>query len=283
MSDPPDAPSPASPARRFGAPRDAVLPRMENVRVTAPDLKRRAALDRMRGRLLFSAAGFAVLFLALVVKLADATIIEPRLPKLPEKIVRAPDPPPPGTDPSREPLLHARRAMITDRNGEMLAISLPTSSVYANPREMIDPAEAAHKLKTVLPQLDEATAVQRLSSETKQFVYLARQITPPRSLRINALGIPGHRFRNHRAPPLPARPRRRPGAGRGRCGRPRRRRGGALLRSAPGGRVRAAAAVARCARAGGGARRAVQGDGRVQRHRRLRHRDGRAHRRSAGA
>ncbi len=194
MSDPPDAPSPASPARRFGAARAAVLPRMENVRVTAPDLKRRAALDRMRGRLLFSAAGFAVLFLALVVKLADATIIEPRLPKLPEKIVRAPDPPPPGTDPSREPLLHARRAMITDRNGEMLAISLPTFSVYANPREMIDPAETARQLKTVLPQLDEATTVQRLSSETKQFVYLARHISPQERLRINALGIPGIDF-----------------------------------------------------------------------------------------
>ncbi len=44
----------------------------------------------------------------------------------------------------------------------------------------------------------------------------------------------------------------------------------------------AAAPVDRRARAGGGARRAVQGDGRLPGHRRLRHRDGRAHRRGAG-
>ncbi len=194
MNDPAAPPSPGSPAPRFGAPRNGAVPRMENVRVTAPDLKRRAALDRMRARLLFSAAGFAVLFLALAIKLADATIIEPKLPKLNLKIVRAPDPPPPGSSLSREPLLHARRAMITDRNGEMLAISLPTFSVYANPREMVDPAETARQIKTVLPQLDEAAAVQRLSSETKQFVYLARHISPQERLRINALGIPGIDF-----------------------------------------------------------------------------------------
>jgi cell division protein FtsI (penicillin-binding protein 3) len=169
---------------------------METVRVTAPDLKRRAAMEQMRSRLLFSAAGFALLFTALALKLADATILEPKLPKpffTDDHRLRPPPPPAAGHDPIREPLLSARRAMITDRNGDMLAISLPTASVYANPHEMIDVAEAAHKLKSVLPELDEAAAVTRLSSE-KQFVYLARQITPQEHLRINALGIPGIYF-----------------------------------------------------------------------------------------
>jgi cell division protein FtsI (penicillin-binding protein 3) len=168
---------------------------METVRVTAPDLKRRAALERTRARLVLAAAGFAVLFAALALKLADATIIEPKLPKLAELRVRPPEPPPEGTNANPGPLLRAARAMITDRNGEMLAISLPTAAVYANPREMIDPADAAHKLKSVLPELDEATAIERLSSE-KQFVYLARQITPREQLKINDLGIPGIYFEN---------------------------------------------------------------------------------------
>ena len=48
--------------------------------------------------------------------------------------------------------------MITDRNGQILAISLPTVAVFADPRQIIDPADAAHRLKQVLPRLDEDAA-----------------------------------------------------------------------------------------------------------------------------
>lgn len=194
MSDSPDPPSPFTPARRFGAPRATSVPRMETVRLNTPDPRRSVALERSRERLVFSAGFFALLFLALALKLADATIIAPKLPKkLPEARVFVPPPPPAGQSASEEPLLHARRAMITDRNGDILAISLPTAAVYANPHELIDAADAAHKLKAVLPELDEAVVAQRLASE-KQFVYLARQITPRQEMQINALGIPGISF-----------------------------------------------------------------------------------------
>ena len=89
--------------------------------------------------------------------------------------------------------MHGPRANIVDRNGQVLAVSLPVSSLFANPKEMIDPADAAHKLKGVLPALDEEVVRNRLSS-AKQFVYLARQITPKQELAINALGIPGVYF-----------------------------------------------------------------------------------------
>jgi cell division protein FtsI (penicillin-binding protein 3) len=193
MSDSPEPPSPFTPARRFGAPYAGAVPRMETVRVTAPDLRRRAALERSRGRLVFAAGGFAVLFSALGLKLADATIWHRKMPNLRVERVAVPEPRPAGGSASQEPLLHARRAMITDRNGDILAISLPTAAVYANPRELIDAADTAHKLKSVLPDLDEAQVAQRLSSE-KQFVYLARQITPQQEIQINALGIPGIAF-----------------------------------------------------------------------------------------
>ncbi len=186
---PPETPPPGSPARRFGAPRDAAVPRMETVRVTAPDLKRRAAMEKTRSRLVFSALGFALLFLAVVLKLADATIVQPLPPHRPEKPIAQLFDSPKLQDSGPR----ARRAMITDRNGEILAISLPTAALYANPREMIDTADAAHKLKQVLPRLDEEEVRKRLSEE-KQFVYLARQLAPREQLRINALGIPGVYF-----------------------------------------------------------------------------------------
>ena len=204
MSEP--APPPSTPARRFGAPRQASVPRMENVRVTAPDLARRAALERTRGRLVFAAAGFALLFGAVTLKLADATILQPVLPK-PQVATRRPEPPPALVGDARvieaaagDPLgaddgmPHARRAMITDRNGEIMAISLPTAGLFANPRVLMDAADAAHKLKSVLPRLDEAAVRARLSDTTKQFVYLARQITPREQLDINDLGLPGIEF-----------------------------------------------------------------------------------------
>jgi len=198
---PPDAPPPArrrftEAARMRGAPESgAAVPRMETVRITAPDLARRAALDRTRGRLVVAALGFALLFGAVAAKLTAATVIFPMAPTKAEMRPLVPQDPGPDT-PDSEPLTadaHRPRATILDRNGEILAISLPTAAIYANPREMIDTAEAAHKLKAVLPRLDEKQAAARLAS-AKQFVYLERQITPSEELAINALGIPGIYF-----------------------------------------------------------------------------------------
>lgn len=195
-----EAPDANAPARRFGAPRHATVPRMEDVRVTAPDLTRRAVLEKSRGRIVIAASGFAALFAALSLKLALATVVLPMEPRIPE--ARRVDPgaaddtgqqiAPAAARPME--LQRAKRAMIVDRNGEVLALSLPTAAVIANPRALIDPKDAAHKLKQVLPRLDEDVLLERLSDQTKQFVYLARQVTPREQLAINGLGIPGVDF-----------------------------------------------------------------------------------------
>jgi cell division protein FtsI (penicillin-binding protein 3) len=187
--DQPVPPPPGSPSYRRGAPRADAIPRRENVRVTEPDLRRRAALETTRSRLVFAAIGFAALFCAVLLKLADATIIEPLAPHRIERPVAALfEPPKPDAADT-----HHTRAMITDRNGEIMAVSLPTAALYANPREMIDAADAARKLKLALPRLDEDEIRRRLA-EAKQFVYLARQISPSEEIRINSLGIPGIYF-----------------------------------------------------------------------------------------
>lgn len=190
------APSPDSlphgtPASRLGAARADAVPRMETVRVTQPDLRRRQALERTRTRLVYTAFGFGLLFLAVVAKLADATILQPIAPHRPERPIEAllasPRP--------VEAATYAQRAMITDRNGQILAISLPTVSVFADPRQIIDPADAVRRLKQVLPRLDAQAALARLSETNRQFVYLERQVTPREQLAINTLGIPGIDFR----------------------------------------------------------------------------------------
>ncbi len=163
---------------------------MEDVRVTAPDLLRRAALEKTRARLVFAASGFAVLFLAVALKLADATVVQPLMPHRPERPIAQLLEPQKAADAT----VHAQRAMITDRNGEFLAVSLPTVALYANPKEMIDTVDAAHRLKKALPKLDEAKTAERLANAEKQFVYLARQLSPREQVAINTLGIPGVYF-----------------------------------------------------------------------------------------
>jgi len=188
-------------------------PRAQDVRVTAPDLARRALMEKTRGRLVIASMGFFLLFGAVALKLAGATVMFPiqpkhhdrsetkwfaRLAQLPDPTIAAPAPSPDGTPalmpppPPRDTGPHTR-AMIVDRNGEILALSLPTAGLYANPREMIDTAEAAQKLKSVLPRLDLDVVKTRLASE-KQFVYLARNISPREQLALNNLGIPGVYF-----------------------------------------------------------------------------------------
>jgi cell division protein FtsI (penicillin-binding protein 3) len=195
---PPDAPPlndgrGGRPKRRLGAAMADSRPHIETVHVTQRDLDRRRYLERTRSRLRIAAIGFGVLFGAVAVKLAFATIITPLAPHRPEKqiaaIVAASTP--------RADLVTSvpgQRAMITDRNGRPMAISLNTVSVFADPRQIIDPMDAVRKLRTILPRLDTEQALMRLASD-KKFVYLERQITPREQLAINNLGIPGVDFR----------------------------------------------------------------------------------------
>ncbi|WP_408873152.1 peptidoglycan D,D-transpeptidase FtsI family protein [Gluconobacter roseus] len=157
---------------------------------------RRLNLDQMHGRLLGVGMGFLAIYGAVALKATVATVL---MPMEPEKRQIAPQVPEiPKSDPRGEMagdfvLPTVKRATITDRTGQALALSLPVAQVYANPMEMIDPADAADKLRKVLPQLDRDETIRRLSLK-KQFVYLARDISPVQEIAINNLGIPGIYF-----------------------------------------------------------------------------------------
>lgn len=154
------------------------------VRVTQPDLMRRAILERSRGRLVIAALGFSALFGAVALKLAFATVLNPADARRAAALSRPPAPP------AEAPV---SRATITDRNGEIMAVSLPLTALYANPQQIENAAEAADRLRTVLPNLDRERLIQRMSGE-RQFAYIARALTPREMAQVNALGIPGLHF-----------------------------------------------------------------------------------------
>jgi cell division protein FtsI (penicillin-binding protein 3) len=82
------------------------------------------------------------------------------------------------------------RADILDRNGVLLATSLATGSLYANPKLVLDPAVAAARLVRVLPDLGEKDTAEKLASD-RSFVWLRRNLTPREQYAVNRLGIPG--------------------------------------------------------------------------------------------
>ena len=91
----------------------------------------------------------------------------------------------------RELPIATSRGMITDRNGEPLAISTPVESIWANPSELALHPDRFPQLAQALgvPVKDLATQIQQRAS--KEFMYLRRHLNPDEAQAIVALGVPG--------------------------------------------------------------------------------------------
>jgi cell division protein FtsI (penicillin-binding protein 3) len=85
------------------------------------------------------------------------------------------------------------RADIVDRNGVLLATTLESPSLYANPKLIKDPEGVAQKLATILPDVEESEIAAKLASD-HSFVWIKRQLTPSQEFEVNRLGIPGLQF-----------------------------------------------------------------------------------------
>jgi len=89
-----------------------------------------------------------------------------------------------------------QRGIITDRNGEMLAVSVPAVAVYADPKLVNDEADFSDKRRwqALADVLNEPNAkILKLvqSNPKRRFVYLKRQVTPAVADYIKQLNIPG--------------------------------------------------------------------------------------------
>lgn len=89
--------------------------------------------------------------------------------------------------------LATNRPDLVDRNGEILATDIKMASLYAEPRNILDPDEATELLTSVLPELDARTLRARLATNAG-FAWIKREITPAQQKAIHALGIPGVGF-----------------------------------------------------------------------------------------
>ncbi|MDA0360645.1 MAG: penicillin-binding protein 2 [Proteobacteria bacterium] len=93
---------------------------------------------------------------------------------------------------ARTTKLIATRGLITDRNGEALAISTAVETVTANPSQINLESIAPEKLIKLSELLDvKLDYIKRRLIQKKTFVYLKRQISPNVAKEVMALKVPG--------------------------------------------------------------------------------------------
>jgi len=156
--------------------------RRASIRITG---QRGAALTQARGRLVLISAIFALAYVLIAVRVVDLTLIHGKITQ----------------EQAGFSALHAggqsdpvmRRADIYDRNGVLLATTLKMASLYADPKFIQGPDEAAQGLVKIFPNLSYGDVLQKLQSD-KRFIWIKRNLTPDEQYAVLELGQPGLRF-----------------------------------------------------------------------------------------
>jgi cell division protein FtsI (penicillin-binding protein 3) len=88
--------------------------------------------------------------------------------------------------------LAPKRGTIFDSNGEELALSIETDSVYVEPRKVVDSVREAKALAKAL-SLPYAVVKNKLESD-KGFLWLKRQVSPRENEQVRSLGLESVNF-----------------------------------------------------------------------------------------
>lgn len=87
----------------------------------------------------------------------------------------------------------AQRSDILDRNGRILATNMQTYSLYAQPRDMVDPVHAATELAAIFPDMD-AKALERRFTDGRSFLWVRKVLSPEQMQKVHEIGDPGLYF-----------------------------------------------------------------------------------------
>lgn len=163
----------------------SIVNRVRKLRIRI-DGSKRSALDRAHGRIVLISLGFICLYLTVAARVFDLTILQGELPRMAGTTLERSHEP--------EQKKAVMRADIVDRNGVLLATSLETASLYADPMLIGDPVRAATALSKAIPGIVYGDALEKLQRKSR-FVWLKRNLTPDEQSRILQLGEPGLEFK----------------------------------------------------------------------------------------
>lgn len=144
-----------------------------------------SALDLARGRIVLIVGMFVIIYFVVAVRLVDATLIQGYFRQTEELAA--------GEKGESEKPQRVRRADIVDRNGILLATSLKTASLHADPKLILDPSGTAKALVKIFPDLTYGETLRKLQ-DTKRFVWIKRNLTPEEQQEILNVGDPGLAF-----------------------------------------------------------------------------------------
>ena len=87
--------------------------------------------------------------------------------------------------------IDAHRGVITDRNGEPLAVSTPVQSLWANPQILANQQQHWQALAKALQTSPKSLAEKIESYRNKEFMYLQRRMPPGEAQKVLNLSVPG--------------------------------------------------------------------------------------------
>lgn len=147
-----------------------------------------------RIRLISVAAFFSLCFAALSLRLVEVSLIGggdlpfKRLVMQPQLLLEQEE----DVDVSKVgEVARSVRREVTDRNGMVLATSIETASLVANPTIIRDEAEVARGLHAIFPEESAPEFYEKLMRKRSTFLYLHRHLTPRQQEAVNNLGVPG--------------------------------------------------------------------------------------------
>lgn len=161
--------------------------------VQAESSQHRAATES-RVRLICIAVFFGLCFTALSLRLVEVTLVGggdlpfKRLVMQPQLLLAHEE----DVDVSKiGQQQRVQRRDVVDRHGMVLATSIATASLVANPTIIRHEDEVAAGLHKIFPEETYASLYAKLMKKRATFVYLRRHLTPGQQEAVNNLGVPG--------------------------------------------------------------------------------------------
>jgi cell division protein FtsI (penicillin-binding protein 3) len=148
----------------------------ENIRLRHEDMQAKAR-QRAEGRLLVLGVFFVCAYVAVAGRMGVLATSEPSEPVA--SVAGS--------------VIAAQRADIVDRQGRILATNFETHSLYAQPRQMIDPEGAATRLAEIFPDLDRDELIEKFTGKRK-FLWIKKKISPEQKQAVHDIGDPGLLF-----------------------------------------------------------------------------------------
>ncbi len=138
---------------------------------------RETARAQAAGRLLMLGAAFLMCFGTVGMRMGQLASADPAEPTLRSSGAR----------------MLTQRADIVDRHGRILATNMETYALYAQTRDLVDPARAAAGLAQIFPDLNADDLLQDFTGK-RSFVWVRKKLSASQRQAVHDLGEPGLLF-----------------------------------------------------------------------------------------